>query len=1405
MKERFLHTYPPEDIDLIEDLADDVYEQYPYAIAYTLDQYEKYLDDGNYFRAFRRYIDFFELAVQYNTGLILSILKHSNIPFDDTLQQVATKIVSKPLAIGDWINDIFIVLLKRAYEVAPNDELIKTLHEVIFEPKGNFLQGWSSRQDEEFKGISFFRNEYLGHDSSLDDSIYREILEKIEPRIFKMAEAMAPLATYTTFTVDKVVDEESEEKNYTIIPMKGADFARPLRISSDAALKENTYYLIRRELKRRDQILENELIEISPFVVYLPVVPEKEDEKTPYLFQSVHQRNLKRMIYISPNQMAKRRETELFKDPFVAFLQKILSKSMIGDNYKIEIATGKTWEEYAERINAQTTRFLGQMKVEKYDPYLYVERKEVMDSWYAFMDSAHKRAIVLLGNAGSGKTNLICKLSEIYSEKQIPVITFNSKIFSQVTLEEKLLDLFEDSKTPVTETLSRINKFADDQNKHAIFIFDALNECLFYARDRSSNGAVKLLQDIDRLMVKQELNRFRIMITCRTYTWEEAIRNEKESLNLALYFTPGNIVGKEETANVSLKGFSANELQEAYPRYRRKYELQTSLDTLLEPGYSSLRARLEDPIVLKISSQIYSGSHLPKTARELDSVSLFNARLNMLEQTPNGGLQVYILELYTQTLRRMKMDALRMNLLYAAYEDDTHELHELAKSLFMDETFNFTMPVNALIDAGMLRVEKSTFHQELRFVYERFHEYMYARVFVEEETSLLDPGLPIPAGSYEKELKEMKGYAVVNGALRHALTIDYHRTGGDPSVFIQLSLSAVYGAPALVMDALVTLTNENYEEVCRIIRQLVSYKRDELLPLIETLEKKELLLEEGKKGKQTLSTQELEGLNKDCDSIMEQLTPVIRIRKVAVNSIYDIFRSPVYARDLYMGDNSPFKLLWEAMSDPMARVRDNVSLYIYYISRYDRSIAVKILQHLSGNILDTSLWSLTSSSKRQELKQSFIEPSGRLSLLMIVEGLVERGDYELSRNIINTWDAILRKFTLNHTLIKVVLPFLKFFLRRQATVQVEYVNNGIEYQHFWDAIPATAGAGQWSMQAFEALIPFLDHSKPGLEQQHEEIFRGIESGDAFSFFLIERVIVTQGWEKWENIAPILRRVMELPDDQPLLDYIQMSMLYVLFHVIEKSDEMKEEAFLIFSELCENWSERCRGLLMAHNNHKANKGKPYKQYPLNWYGAAYCKHFGDGGKRPGDEYPLPVFRHLIKKGFEQRDKELLYYCIENMAVLVTDFSRPESALQLFEYLMGLFEYESAIADFDRQETTRPEYDYKLRDFLCKMIGTIKSYYPRETDHFIYNKLVNSSFPDIDRFREELINYNQSHESIGDLLTHKFGNFIIWGLLHDKDIMQFFKDGFSVAPKQKDYFSWFDGIVRLSFRNLFKMKV
>jgi hypothetical protein len=424
---------------------------------------------------------------------------------------------------------------------------------------------------------------------------------------------------------------------------------------------------------------------------------------------------------------------------------------------------------------------------------------------------------------------------------------------------------------------------------------------------------------------------------------------------------------------------------------------------------------------------------------------------------------------------------------------------------------------------------------------------------------------------------------------------------------------------------------------------------------------------------------------------------------------------------------------------------------------------------------------------------------------MAIEALVIHGNYELSTKIKNTWKAILKKMTLNFTLVKVLMPFLKIMLRRQATVQADWVNNGIEYLHFWEEIPDDGPDGEWHRRTFSELIQFLDPSADGIEKYHTAINKGIDTGDAFSYFLLERILVIQGWVDWQRIRPVILEVVNKPADQPWLDYMQMSMLYVLFQSIEKSETPNEEAFGILASMTEEWSERCKGVFFAHRNEQANKGFPYKQYPLNWYGAAYCKHFGDGAVKPGDDQMMPAFRKLIDKALEKKDKDLLYYCIENISILVTDFGYIKSALQMYDYVIGSFKYESQINAFDTQKAKQEKYDIEFRSYMCSTLGTIKSYFPREVAHYIQHKLTHSEFPDMEHFREDLITYNQSYESIGDLLTHKFGNFIIWGLLNDKDVGQFFKDGFKVGVKVKDYYSWFDGIARLAFNRMFGIKM
>lgn len=299
-------------------------------------------------------------------------------------------------------------------------------------------------------------------------------------------------------------------------------------------------------------------------------------------------------------------------------------------------------------------------------------------------------------------------------------------------------------------------------------------------------------------------------------------------------------------------------------------------------------------------------------------------------------------------------------------------------------------------------------------------------------------------------------------------------------------------------------------------------------------------------------------------------------------------------------------------------------------------------------------------------------------------------------------------------------------------------------------------------------------------------------------------MIVQGIADWNSVADIAYQLTRLPDTERSKPYIEMSLIYTLFQINHKSASIIPQAEKIFSSLVYSWSLRQKGYYYSHYNHIANNNNPYKQYVLYWYASAYCNRYGDGGFRPGDDTNVPAFRNLIQIAYKQRDKALLYNCLDNMAILVSAAGYYKTALQLFEYLIGFFKRESEIVEFDNVKIKGSLYEKGLRSFICDVLGTVKSYYPKEVDHFIVNKLNASHFPDLDAFREEIFNHALSHEGIGDLLTHKFGNFVIWGILNDEHIRRFFIEICNLGYNAKSYAEWFDYCIRHIFQELFEVK-
>ena len=1420
--EDFLAPFNEEVVEYYEDMLDDVEKKFPSAISHRVVRYFEEIENEDYLRASMIMRDFFEITMSYVSTVLIHEIDLAIDGSEDKYKQIIDKLISKPLSTGDWVNDIFLALVKLANILKIQTPLITSIDTKMMEKKGNILQGWNYKSENpyEFAGFAKIRNDYFGHETTLNDEELKKLLIILEPRMLKFLDAILPIADYTAFSVEKESPkkEDEEHASYTVNLLKH-DNAK-CKIYSELALQKEHFYAVQGEILKRATILEKDIVKFTPMIVYMPVDREEIDKNwCTFLFQTLHASDISKMVYISPCENAKKQNVSHFKDDMLTFLKRAVDSEDLDDynidGYKVKRTKENSWDYYAGLAEIETRTFLGQMKKEKYDPELFIARDDLVNGFDQFLKSEDKHAFVVLGNAGSGKTNIVCNFSDNALDDENIVVTFYAKVFADFSLETKLKTLFNEEKNSAAEILANINKQAKKAKKNVLFVFDAINECLNYnvtkGDELNYDGPVKLIQDIDKLLVHEKLDNIKVMITCRTYTWSEAIESQEHSLNRGLYFTTKDMQEEsDENKEIILNKFTYDEFKLVYPKYQKKFNVLTTPDEMQEPKYRMTKERLLDPLILKTASKDYRGNPLPTDIVELDSISLFDAQIKIVQNSENGKDQLRILRQFTKYLKSKHTDAIKIHKLMDAYEDEDDAIHKLAKRMLKNENGDNSHQLSALIDAGILRIENSTRYEELRFVYERFHEYMLAMLFVEEESeNLKRESMAIPASSYIRDLDDAKDYVVMWGALRNALIIDYRRTKellnserGDSNTIIDLAGSETFSVQALVVDALKVLVNENYNDVYDLIEELLIIRNPRIKSDIKEMDALEEKMEdEGDSDK-------AQELHIEYKAMAKKIEPEINKCKVAVGTIYLVFKSEVYSKKLYSEEKNPFNLLWKSMKNEIAYVRDYVSLYIYYITKYDQTIGQKILNTLNESILDTNLLKLVWKEKDEPL----LEPAARLSLLLLVEAWLTGGKNDpFVQEIYQTWDKILKKLTFGHLLTRIAQPFIKLVLKRQGKVQTEYVNNGIEYQHFWDG--DTNGTpyisensnDAWNKKAYGELVEYLDPNKEGFEAHHDSVYAGMMSADSFSFFLLERVLISQGVKNWSGVKELIDKVYNSRDNE-YIDYIQMSLLYTLFHTMEKSEVIEDDIFETYEAYMLEWTRKCKGYFHAHYDTKANNGNKYKQYTLNWYGAIYCKKYGDGEVAPDDEFCVPVFREVIEEAFYSKDKDLLFYTIENIAVLVSDFGYYKTALELFEFILSLFKTESDIEKFSlANEVSVEHYDVELRPFMSAVLVTIKNYYPKEVEQFINNDLAQTSFPDFEKFREELIRANEVHENFGDLITHKVGNFMVRGIVFDDDIRGFFTSIFNESNKSKNYIEWIDKVIVYILRIIFNVKI
>lgn len=1390
----FLQDYSQEIAKQYDDLLNQHMELLPYTLSYPISQAVDKIKTEQYGAAMNHVLDFFEISVQYSSVLFFFFLlkeKSLEVTGQKALKVFVNKIDGKrPLSFGDWVNDLFVPVLQAAIREIPDNPFVQSMSQCVCSNRKNILLGGKNEAS-----IVQIRNEYKGHSTTLSEEIYKGVLYTLEKRVMDMLNGLSALALYKFYAV---------EEYGMVWNMNGVN-PNVENLQNISGLKPNHYYVC---YERPEGTID--CVDLFPMVFM-------NEKRFVYLFQSLKDEHA---AYISSNQNAVTYITDLQNEHIDTCFQRVVPS--------FDVSKELNWEELRVCMEGESKYFMERVyKEKKYNQELFVDRERLTDTLHQFWKS-EKTFFPLLGEAGQGKTCQLCYWTEELLRQNKGVLIFNGADFSNITLDQKFKKIWGYSpRRDVMRLLRSLHEKAEQNNEFVYFFFDAINECLhYYQKEEAEEGPLYLYRDIARLLIHQDFPRFKVLFTCRFYTWKNLIQgNCLEEVKLMYQ------VGNEE--ELAIRNFTDNEVRKAYSIYQRLYQMTTSYEEI-DKG---LLIRLKDPLVLKFVSSNYLGQKLPNRTLEYTSLSLFEKMLWDMENSYAGRLQGEIVSaigdyLLNKFLNGIPVSSISTECLKEAYHHEDNELHELATKIYKKD--GITIAYAELLNKAERpilreteRIVENTSVSEITFIYERFLEFVMAKAFVVQmRRNINDQTQTIPAQAYLQALEKAVVNVVFIGAIRNALVIDCLQTRNYSTL---LQLAALHSDNYIVMQLLTEVMNilirENYEnELFCLIDKMLSEeveKGHELITQLNIVNKK---IESNQADEEVIATYK---------KLSKKLAPVIRLRKLAsITTINGILLTDYFNENLYQNDALSF--LWRLMLNPIHEVRNDACMYTYYLSNKTHTLEYTPLKgnlceniiHRMLNLVKSHTLLVTMAQKRMR-KRAFIffETATRLATLLIIDELMTRkGSSNKVKDMMQEIESMARYFTGNFYLLRIFMPVLQILMRKQITFQVTYVNNAIEYQVFWNQAETTnfSQKESWRRESIKEAMSFIGHhcrfhkntnAPECLEEEkrfrdfHPCILSAYKSGSSFVYFTLERILIIMGATKWENVRPCIEGFFtEDFRKTEWFDYSQMSMLYVLFQISLYTKEEIPELIKIYTQEAKIWTLKCRGLFKAPHSHKANPDGVYKRNVMTWYCVVYCGKRGDQNVPEGKEYGVPMFYELIDVAIKEKDKELLVHLIENISELITDFGYIHTGMNLLKYILLQYDTEEKVREIDEKLLERGGiYQYDLVRVVGNVLSTAKNYYQKEVDLFIKKTLVGLTFPGISGYREEILSYNPSGETLSDLFTHKFGKFLTWGLLFEDSIDQFAYEAMCTSVEASDCFSWYDQVVRILLKHLFKLNL
>lgn len=256
----------------------------------------------------------------------------------------------------------------------------------------------------------------------------------------------------------------------------------------------------------------------------------------------------------------------------------------------------------------------------KYIPALYVHRESAENEIAKFLAS-DSAVLGVIGDAGMGKTNLLCHLSEQFGK------THPSLFYVAADLTRSIFDTI---CTDLALTLTDLRQLVDNLNsvlereQHFILFIDGINEVIAHRSD--------LFVELNALAQALTGSKCRMIISCRTLDWQSWSRMTNGALSVlgrATYQAPN--LQRPSDRGFALEALTEGEFRTAWQRYSEAFRLRGELS-------ARMAKMCREPFMLRLVAEVYrDGKPLPDF---IEPIELFKRYFE--EKFPNEGRRLAV-------------------------------------------------------------------------------------------------------------------------------------------------------------------------------------------------------------------------------------------------------------------------------------------------------------------------------------------------------------------------------------------------------------------------------------------------------------------------------------------------------------------------------------------------------------------------------------------------------------------------------------------------------------------------------------------------------------------------------------------------------------------------------------------